>query len=132
MNREDRVRPSLLQCPACLSISLPSKTHVNHGRQFAGVNSWAPRPPERRSKMGKVDQRLQELGVTLPTPAAPVANYVGFVRTGNLVVVSGQLCLGPDGKLAEAHKGKLGAGITPEVGQQAARLCAINVLAQLK
>jgi enamine deaminase RidA (YjgF/YER057c/UK114 family) len=82
--------------------------------------------------MSSVDQKLQELGIALPSPAAPVANYVGFVRTGNLVVMSGQLCLGQDGKLADAHKGKLGAEITPEVGQQAARLCAINLLAQLK
>jgi enamine deaminase RidA (YjgF/YER057c/UK114 family) len=82
--------------------------------------------------MGSVDAKLQGLGITLPSPAAPVANYVGFVRTGNLVIISGQLCLGQDGKLAEIHKGKLGAEISPETGQQAARLCAINLLAQLK
>ena len=82
--------------------------------------------------MSRVEAKLAELGITLPTPAAPVANYVPFVRTGNLVVISGQICLGPDGKLADAHKGKLGAEISPETGQQAARLCAINVLAQLK
>ncbi len=82
--------------------------------------------------MGSVDAKLQELGVALPTPAAPVANYVPFVRTGNLVVISGQLCLGPDGKMADAHKGKLGAEVSPETGQEAARLCAINLLAQLK
>jgi enamine deaminase RidA (YjgF/YER057c/UK114 family) len=82
--------------------------------------------------MGTVDARLQELGITLPKPAAPVANYVPFVRTGNLVVISGQLCLGPDGKMADAHKGKLGAEISMEQGQEAARLCAINVLAQLR
>jgi len=82
--------------------------------------------------MSAVDKKLQNLGITLPTPAAPVANYVPFVRTGNLIVISGQICLGPDGKLAEDHKGKLGAEITPEVGQQAARLCALNLLAQLK
>jgi enamine deaminase RidA (YjgF/YER057c/UK114 family) len=82
--------------------------------------------------MSAVDKRLQELGIALPTPAAPVANYVPFVRTGNLVVISGQLCLGLDGKLSDAHKGKLGAEISPEIGQEAARLCAINLLAQLK
>ena len=82
--------------------------------------------------MGTADARLQELGITLPTPAAPVANYVPFVRTGNLVVISGQLCLGPDGKLADTYKGKLGAEIALEKGQEAARLCAINLLAQLK
>jgi enamine deaminase RidA (YjgF/YER057c/UK114 family) len=82
--------------------------------------------------MGAVDAKLAELGVALPAPAAPVANYVAFVRTGNLVVISGQLCLSGDGKLADAHKGKLGAEISPEAGREAARLCAVNVLAQLK
>ena len=82
--------------------------------------------------MGTVESKLQELGIALPTPAAPVANYVPFVRTGNLVVISGQLCLGPDGKIADAHKGKLGAEVSAEQGQEAARLCAVNVLAQLK
>ncbi len=72
---------------------------------------------------------LQKLGITLPTPAAPVANYVGYVQTGNLVVVSGQLPL-EDGKLAVA--GHVGEGIGLEEAQRAARLCAINVLAQVK
>lgn len=82
--------------------------------------------------MSAVDRKLAELGIALPTPAAPVANYVPFVRTGNLVVMSGQLCFGPDGKLGEAHKGKLGAEVSMESGQEAARLCAINILALLK
>lgn len=82
--------------------------------------------------MSAVEKRLAELGISLPTPASPVANYVPFVRTGNLVVISGQICLGPDGKIADAHKGKLGAEISPEAGREAARLCAINLLAQLK
>ena len=66
------------------------------------------------------------------TPAAPVANYVPYVRTGNLVVISGQLCLGLDGKLPDRFKGKLGADLFLESGQEAARMCGINVLAQLK
>jgi enamine deaminase RidA (YjgF/YER057c/UK114 family) len=82
--------------------------------------------------MSSVERRLAALGLTLPSPAAPVANYVPFVRTGHLVVVSGQLCLGPDGKLSDAHKGKLGAEVSMEAGQEAARLCALNVLAQVK
>jgi enamine deaminase RidA (YjgF/YER057c/UK114 family) len=82
--------------------------------------------------MSQVEKKLAELGIALPTPAAPVANYVPFVRTGDLVVISGQVCLGPDGKLADAHKGKLGAEVSAEAGQEAARLAAINVLAQLK
>jgi len=87
---------------------------------------------QEREAMSTVEARLQDLGITLPNPAAPVANYVPFVRSGSIVIISGQLCLGLDGKLADAHKGKLGAEVTPEVGQEAARLCAINLLAQLK
>jgi enamine deaminase RidA (YjgF/YER057c/UK114 family) len=49
--------------------------------------------------MAKVEAKLAEIGVVLPTPASPIANYVGFVRTGSLLVVSGQICLGADGKL---------------------------------
>jgi enamine deaminase RidA (YjgF/YER057c/UK114 family) len=82
--------------------------------------------------MGATDRRLQELGITLPAAAAPVANYLPFVRTGNLIVVSGQICFGPDGKIADGHKGKLGREVALEAGQAAARLCAINVLAQMR
>jgi enamine deaminase RidA (YjgF/YER057c/UK114 family) len=79
---------------------------------------------------GTIEKKLTELGITLPVPAAPLANYVGFVRTGNTIVVSGQLCFGLDGKLVA--KGKLGAGVPVEDGREAARMCAVNVLAQLK
>jgi enamine deaminase RidA (YjgF/YER057c/UK114 family) len=82
--------------------------------------------------MSTAEAALQKLGIVLPAPAAPVANYVPSVRTGNLVIVSGQLCLGLDGKLADRHKGKLGAEVDMEAGQEAARLCAINLLAQVK
>lgn len=82
--------------------------------------------------MSTVEQRLQTLGIALPAAAAPVANYVPFVQTGNLLVLSGQLCLGADGKIADRHKGKLGAGVSNEDGTEAARLCAINLLAQAK
>lgn len=82
--------------------------------------------------MGAIDTKLAELGITLPVPAVPVANYVPCVRSGNLVTVSGQICFGPDGKLAPEHTGKVGADVTPETAKEAARLCAINVIAQLK
>lgn len=82
--------------------------------------------------MSTVKERLDRLGLTLPKAAAPVANYVPFVRTGNLVVISGQICFGLDGKLADAHTGKLGAEVSVEDGIAAARLCALNVLAQLQ
>jgi enamine deaminase RidA (YjgF/YER057c/UK114 family) len=80
--------------------------------------------------MAQVEKKLADLGIVLPTPAAPIANYVGFVRTGSLLVVSGQICLGADGKLVA--KGKLGATVSVEDGQKAARACAINLLAQVK
>ena len=79
--------------------------------------------------MGQIDKRLAELGITLPVPAKPVANYVGWVRTGNLVYTAGQVPL-KDGKIE--YQGKLGKDYTVEQGAAAARICAINVVAQLK
>ena len=79
---------------------------------------------------GTVEQKLAAQGVVLHEPASPVANYVGFVRTGNLLFVSGQVCVNPEGKLIA--KGKLGAGVTIEQGNAAAKGCAINLLAQIK
>jgi enamine deaminase RidA (YjgF/YER057c/UK114 family) len=79
---------------------------------------------------GTVEKKLSELGVVLKEPAAPVANYVPFVRTGNLLMVSGQICFGGEGKLVA--KGQLGGGVSMEDGQKAARACAINLLAQVK
>jgi enamine deaminase RidA (YjgF/YER057c/UK114 family) len=78
---------------------------------------------------GTVEKKLQELGITLQEPAAPIANYVPFVRSGNLLTVSGQICL-DSGKLVA--KGQLGAGVSIEDGQKAARACAVNLLAQVK
>lgn len=78
----------------------------------------------------EVEKRLQANGLMLPKAAAPIANYVPGVITGSLLVISGQLCLGPDGKLADRHKGKLGGGIEAEAAIEAARLCALNLLAQ--
>jgi len=74
-----------------------------------------------------IDKRLAELGITLPQAAAPAANYVPFARTGNLLLTSGQLPL-KDGKLAA--KGLLGKDLDTAAGKEAAKLCAINVLAQ--
>jgi enamine deaminase RidA (YjgF/YER057c/UK114 family) len=82
--------------------------------------------------MGAVDHKLAELGIVLPVPAAPVANYVPFVLTGSQLFVSGQLAFGPEGKLDEAYRGKLGGTVGKEAGQAAARTCLINVLAQAK
>ncbi len=79
---------------------------------------------------GTVEQKLASQGIPLHEPPNPVANYVPFVRSGNLLFVSGQVCLGADGKLIA--KGKLGAGVTVEQGAAAARGCAVNLLAQVK
>ncbi len=79
---------------------------------------------------GLVDKKLADLGIALPTPASPIANYVGFVRTGTLLFVSGQVCFDPAGKLVA--KGKLGDTVSVEDGQKAARACAVNLLAQVK
>jgi enamine deaminase RidA (YjgF/YER057c/UK114 family) len=87
--------------------------------------------------MTQTAQRLAELGIVLPKPAAPVANYVPTVKTGDaaaagpaLLFVSGQLPLGPDGTLDERHKGKLGPDSPVDAAREAAERCAINVLAQ--
>jgi len=82
--------------------------------------------------MSNIEQRLSELGITLPPAPAPAANYVPYVRSGNLIFVSGQVCFGPDGTLADQHKGKLGANVSDEMGREAARICALNVIAQVK
>jgi enamine deaminase RidA (YjgF/YER057c/UK114 family) len=82
--------------------------------------------------MSEVEKKLQALGINLPTPAAPVANYVPFVITGSLLVISGQVALAPDGKIPPAHTGKIGGQVSTEAALAAARQCAINLLAQAK
>ena len=78
---------------------------------------------------GRIEAKLAELGIMLPTPMAPLANYVPFVVARALAVVSGQVPA-VDGKIA--FTGKLGAGVSVEQGQAAARQCFVNVLAQLR
>jgi enamine deaminase RidA (YjgF/YER057c/UK114 family) len=78
---------------------------------------------------GAVEARLAELGVTLPTPNAPAANYVPTVLSGSYLYVSGQLPM-QDGKVAST--GQLGDGVEIDAGREAARLCAIQILAQAK
>lgn len=75
-----------------------------------------------------ISGRLAELGHTMPQASAPAGNYVGWVRSGNLVYVSGQLPM-RDGK--PAYTGSLGDKVSLETGQEAAQLCALNVFAQL-
>lgn len=76
----------------------------------------------------RIRARLAELGVTLPAAPAPAANYVPAVRTGHLLFIAGQVPV-QGGK--PQFLGQLGAGVSVDEGQQAARLCAINVLAQV-
>ena len=76
-----------------------------------------------------IEDKLASLGITLPVPKPPVANYVPVVRTGNLLFISGQLPIDGQGKMLT---GKLGAGTDIAAGQEAAKLCAINLLAQMK
>ncbi|WP_166390413.1 Atu1372/SO_1960 family protein [Candidatus Nitrosotalea sp. TS] len=76
-----------------------------------------------------IEEKLALLNISLPTPPRPAGSYVPVVRTGNLVFVSGQIPV-RDGKV-EFH-GKVPTNISIEVAQQAAKLCIINVLAQLK
>ncbi|WP_131193897.1 RidA family protein [Lichenihabitans psoromatis] len=82
--------------------------------------------------MSVIDQKLASLGIVLPVPVAPIANYVPFVLIGRSLYISGQLAIGQDGKLSDAHKGKLGGTVDKLAGQAAARLCVINLLAQAK
>jgi Putative translation initiation inhibitor, yjgF family len=78
---------------------------------------------------GRIDARLKDLGIDLPAPPTPVASYVPAVKSGNQVVVSGQIPLTVEGL---KYIGIVGADLTVEDGRAAARLCAINLLAQIK
>jgi len=76
-----------------------------------------------------MEKRLDELGITLPPPGAPAGNYVPFVVVGDLVFMAGQVAR-EAGKMK--YTGKVGRDLSIEDGQAAARLCAVNLLAQLK
>ena len=78
--------------------------------------------------MSKVEERLAELGITLPQPNAPVANYVPFVRSGDLLHISGQVSVDASGGI----KGVVGEDVDAETAKRAARLCGINLIAQMK
>jgi len=78
--------------------------------------------------MNTIETRIAELGHTLPIPSAPVANYVPYVITGNMVFISGQISKTGDNAIG----GRLGEDLTVERGQEAAQLSALNLIAQMK
>lgn len=78
--------------------------------------------------MSRIDAHLAKLGIVLPEPVAPVANYVPYVISGRQVFISGQVSIGPEGMIA----GKLGGDVTLERGIEAAHACGINLIAQLR
>ncbi len=78
--------------------------------------------------MSGVEDRLQALGLTLPDPVAPVANYVPYVVARGLAALSGQVSMVPDGLIA----GKVGSDLTIEQGLEAAKVCGLNLISQLK
>jgi len=79
--------------------------------------------------MGKVEKKLQDMGIIIPAVPKPVASYVPLVQTGKLIYISGQTCK-KDGVLI--YKGKLGKDLTVEEGYEAAKICIVNSLAMLK
>ena len=79
--------------------------------------------------MNNIDKRIKELGLTLPKPVAPVANYVPYVISGNQVFISGQVSVTASGDLIT---GRLGEDLSVERGQEAARACGLNLIAQMK
>jgi enamine deaminase RidA (YjgF/YER057c/UK114 family) len=78
--------------------------------------------------MSAIEERLNALGITLPTPVAPIANYAPFIRSGNLLFISGQVSVDETGGI----KGSVGEDVDEATGQLAAGLCGINLFAQMK
>ena len=78
--------------------------------------------------MSQVEERLSAAGITLPQPVAPVANYVPFVRVGNLVHISGQVSVDASGGI----KGIVGEDVDLETARAAARMCGVNLTAQMR
>jgi enamine deaminase RidA (YjgF/YER057c/UK114 family) len=95
----------------------------------AGCTDSSLAPNDLEDKNFDPEARLEELGITLPEPPQPVANYVNGVRTGNLIFLAGK---GPRSADGSEITGKLGADVTIEQGYEGARLTAINQIAVLK
>jgi enamine deaminase RidA (YjgF/YER057c/UK114 family) len=78
---------------------------------------------------GQIEARLKQLDIALPQPSTPAANYVPYVVTGNLVFISGQVPVGPEGLM---YQGKVDRDVGAEDAMAAARLCGLNIIAQVK
>ena len=96
---------------------------------MAGLLALAPLVPRPAQATGTVESRLQQLGVTLPEVARPVANYAPYAVANGFAFIAGQIPM-RDGELM--HPGKIPTDVSPEQGQEAARQCAINIIAALK
>lgn len=79
--------------------------------------------------MSEIETRMNKAGISLPVASTPAANYIPFVKTGNLVFISGQIPM-LDGKIQ--YQGKVGADYSTEEAADCARICALNIVAQLK
>lgn len=79
-----------------------------------------------------LENRIRELGCELPQVSESKGNYIPYKIEGKLLYISGQLCVGPDGKIAEKHRGKIGSKITEAEGYEAAKLCLLQILAQAR
>src|SRR2546430_7771012 len=110
--------------------SAKNRPYLRHARCRSPAALQSSSTPKENPMAQMAEGKLKNLGIALPTPPNPVANYVGFVRSGALLFVSGQICFGADGKLVA--KGRLGDNVSVEDGQKAARACAVNLLAQIK
>ena len=118
-----RIRSSWNQTRSIIGSLMLSLFIIN------GCQGSSSRPEEASVDAVDAEARLVELGITLPQPPSPVANYVNAVRTGNLIFLAGK---GPRSADGEEIIGKLGREISIEEGYRAARLTAINQLAVLK
>jgi enamine deaminase RidA (YjgF/YER057c/UK114 family) len=78
-----------------------------------------------------IEQKLKELNIVIPAAVAPVANYVSYVISGNQVIISGQIPV-ENGAIPDEYKGQLGNGFSTEDATNVARVCGLNILAQLK
>src|SRR5439155_9492747 len=91
--------------------------------------AFSQRPHRGRAMSGQIEARLKALGIELPSPAAPVANYVPSTDAGGIIFIAGQIC---QWNGERRFVGKLGSGISLADGQAAARLCALNIIAHLR